>query len=198
MVLRFLEVAPVQGHGPHLPVAGRQQGRVVPFTAQCHQLGAELPRRPEFGAQQVGGEQRPPAFGRLAPPACPHRQRPGPGQGGGSIGVGVPPHHQPHRAQPGGDAHPLLGGLRAGGQLARQLQRPAELLVGGLVGQLGDGLLAGPQHVRQGPPGADHRGGLPAVIGHLGRRAGLRPRTATRASATRACSRARRARLMSS
>ena len=118
----------------------------------------------------MGHEQRPPAFGRLASPACPHRRRPGPRQGLGSIRVGEPLHHQPHRAQPGGDVDLLVGGLRAGGQLAGQLQRPFELFIGGFVGQLGGGLLAGPQQVRQGPRGADHRGGLPAVIGHLGRR----------------------------
>jgi predicted SnoaL-like aldol condensation-catalyzing enzyme len=44
----------------------------------------------------------------------------------------------------------LVGGLRAGGQLARQLQRPFELLFRGFVGQLGDGLLAGLQQVRMG------------------------------------------------
>ena len=91
----------------------------------------------------MGHEQRPPAFGRLAPLACPHRQRPGPRQGLGSIGVGEAARHQPHRAQPGSDVDLLLSGLRAGRQLVRQLQRPFELFIGGFVGQLGDGLLAG-------------------------------------------------------
>ena len=127
MVLRFLQIPPVQGHGPRLPVAERQESRIVSFTAECHQLGGELLRQAEFGAEQVGHEQRPAAFGRLAAPVGPHRQRPGPRQRGGSVGVGEPPHYQPHRAQPGGDVDFLVGGLRAGGQLAGQLQRPFEL-----------------------------------------------------------------------
>ena len=97
MVLRVLEVPPVQGHVPDLPVAGPQEGRIVAFTAQRYQLGAELPRWPEFGAEHMGHEQRPPAVGRLAPPARPRRQRPGPRQRQRSIRVGEPPHHQPHR-----------------------------------------------------------------------------------------------------
>jgi hypothetical protein len=73
MVLRVLQIPPVQGHDPHLPVAGQQEGRVVAFTAQGYQFGAQLLRRLEFGADQAAHEQRPPAVGRLARPACLHR-----------------------------------------------------------------------------------------------------------------------------
>jgi hypothetical protein len=59
-------------------------------------------------------------------PGLPAPLATGPRQGQGRIGVGVPPHYQAHRAQPGGHVDLLLGGLWAGGQLAGQVQRPFE------------------------------------------------------------------------
>ena len=47
MPLRGLEVSPEHSHGPHLPESqADKKGRIVPFTAQCYQFGAELRASP--------------------------------------------------------------------------------------------------------------------------------------------------------